>query len=59
LEQVFDTKGLFWSSSKLGIRLIPRLPDVKPPCLTRRACWPGVFLSGTRPRRGRNAAGCG
>ncbi len=30
--------------SKLGILLIPRLPDVKPPCLTRRALGPGVFL---------------
>ena len=24
--------------------MIPRLPDVKPPCLTRRAFWPGVFF---------------
>src|ERR1700741_4510730 len=33
-----------FSRSKLGILMIPRLPDVKPPCLTRRAFWPGVFF---------------
>ena len=42
--QVFDTNGFGWSRSKLGILLIPRLPDVKPPCLTRRALGPGVFF---------------
>ena len=35
-----------FSRSKLGILMIPRLPDVKPPCLTRRADWPGVFFAG-------------
>src|SRR5260370_17327279 len=29
---------------KLGILMIPRLPDVKPPCLTRRALGPGFFF---------------
>src|SRR5215470_6113591 len=31
---------------KLGILMIPRLPDVKPPCLTRRAFGPGFFFLG-------------
>src|SRR5687768_17714969 len=41
----FSTRTvLCFSRSKLGILMIPRLPDVKPPCLTRRALGPGVFF---------------
>src|SRR5258705_14009443 len=47
---------------KLGILMIPRLPDVKPPCLTRRALGPGFFfraaflyLWGVLPLGARNA----
>src|ERR1044071_4891197 len=43
----FSTRTvLCFSRSKLGILMIPRLPDVKPPCLTRRALGPGVFFGG-------------
>src|SRR5437660_11891406 len=48
---------------KLGILMITRLPDVKPPCLTRRALGPGFFFraipcsSSTYACVGRSAAG--
>ena len=42
----FTTLGYFGEPRRTPVNDLPRLPDVKPPCLTRRAVGRGVFLFG-------------